>query len=275
MSGRVAPPFDPVASLASSTDDSPAGAVVPALTRTHRPAVILTPAARKAIRQRMVRYPALSLERLRALTGVDERLLQEYRRDLAASDLPDTLVDRGASLAITRELPQAALLYLLVRATRPQRIVETGVRPGYSTAWMLAGLDHNRAGEMFSLGPGTGTGRVAGLDQLGVGQFVPPPLRARWTLVLGNSEERLRELLGGRREVDLFFSDNVLDQRRTHAELRLAWSALSPRGVLVAHRVEAHDAWAEFCRALGAPPQILDTGPPAMGALAVRGRRPG
>ncbi len=251
----------------------PTGAVVPVAPRVGRRPALLTPAARKALRQRMLLFRQASLEQIQRLSAATEADLKRFRRDLAESDIPDVLLQRGAGLPFTRELPQGALLYLLVRALRPRRIVETGVRPGYSTAWLLAGLEANRAGELISLGPGPTVGRASGVNDVTVGQFVAPALRARWTLVLGNSENRLEELLSAG-PLDLYFYDNGPDASRARFELRSAWPALSDRGVLLAHHVDSNSAWTEFCRLQGLAPQILDPGPPPMGALSVRSHRP-
>jgi hypothetical protein len=105
-----------------------------------------------------------------------------------------------------------------------------------------------------------------------VGQFVPPSLRSRWTLALGNSEERLRDILAATSKVDLFLYDNGPEAARARFELRAAWDALSPRGILLAHHVDASPAWAEFCGRQGVQLQILDPGPPPMGALGVRSK---
>ena len=254
----------------SSSLGAQSGEAVPFVDRVRSRPAVLSPAARKGIRQRMLLFRRASLERIAELTGASEGDLNRFRREIREADLPDTLLDRGAGVAFTRELPQGALLYLTVRAARPRRVVETGVRPGYSTAWILSALDANQEGELISLGPGPTTGRAAGVRDVTVGQFVPPALRTRWTLALGNSEERLREILAGSSRVDLFFYDNGPIASRARFELRAAWEALSPRGILLAHHVEANSAWADFCRNQGVAPQILDPGPPPMGGLAVR-----
>jgi predicted O-methyltransferase YrrM len=228
----------------------------------------MTPASRKAVRQRMLLLRQSSMDRISALTGATEGDLKRFRRELFESDVPDALLDRGAGLPFTRELPQGALLYLLVRALRPGSVVETGVRPGYSTAWLLAGLDANGAGELTSIGPGTSSGRAAGISEMTVGQFVAPSMRGRWTLVLGNAEDRLKEVLAGR-SVDLFLCDNAIDPHRARVELHTAWPALAAGGLMLAHHVDATPAWSEFCHAQGLDDQLLDPGPPPMGALAV------
>jgi len=270
---RVTPvPLGPGASAPSVEIPVPAGDSVPAyLSRATRLPSLLTPAARKGIRQRMLLLRQAALDRIARLTRVSSAELQRYRRDLRASELPDTLLERGAGLAFTRELPQGALLYLIVRAARPHTVIETGVRPGYSTAWILAGLSENGEGTLTSLGPGPVAGRSSGVHDVGVGQFVPPSLRSRWTLALGNTPDRLRELLSTAGQVDLFLYDNGPDLQRARFELRAAWETLSSTGILLAHHVDANVAWKELCERQGLPPQLLDPGPPPMGALGVRG----
>ncbi|MGA8302966.1 MAG: class I SAM-dependent methyltransferase [Thermoplasmata archaeon] len=262
----------PDSSLPAAELQAPPGDSVPAyLTRSARLPSLLSPAARKGIRQRMLLLRQAALDRIVRLTGVSTVDLQQYRRDLRASELPDTLLERGAGIAFTRELPQGALLYLLVRAARPKVVIETGVRPGYSTAWILAGLAANGEGTLTSLGPGPIAGRTSGVHDVGVGQFVPPSLRSRWTLALGNTPDRLRELLSSARQVDVFFYDNGPEISRARFELHTAWEALSAHGILLAHHIDANVAWKELCQLQGLSPQVLDPGPPPMGALSVRG----
>lgn len=240
--------------------------------RRARP-VLLSAAARKDLRHKMLFYRHAALDRIQGLTGVTPTALREHRHDLSESQLPDLLLARGTTPAFTHELPQAALLYLLVRASQPRRVVETGVGPGYSTTWILAALEANGSGELLSLGPGSHVGRANGVGPLSVGSFVPPSLRHRWTLVLGNTEERFAETLRPEHATDLVFVDRAHDVDRTRFELHHAWNALGPHGILLAHHVDANPAWADLCRAQGLPPQLLDAGPPPLGALAVAAAR--
>jgi Methyltransferase domain len=264
-------PPGPRASSSGVELSLPTGDAVPAFVeRSERPRSLLTPAARKAVRQRMLMLRQAALDRIVALTGASPSDLLRFRHELRGSDLTEVLVQRGAGLAFTQELPQGALLYLMVRATRPRRVIETGVRPGYSTAWILAGLEANGTGALTSLVPGPTAGRSRGVHDVGVGQLVPPNLRSRWTLALGNTEDRLRELLGSARPVDLFFSDNGPDVDRARSELHAAWESLAADGILVAHHIDANPAWSDFCGLQGLPTQVLDPGPPPMGALAMR-----
>ena len=235
---------------------------------------LLSPAAHRALKQRMLLQRRASFERLAVLTGVGFLDLRRFHRDLVQSNLAERILARGASPAFVREFPHGALLYVLVRALRPRRVVETGVRPGYSTAWILGGLEANGYGELSSLGPGPTAGRAPGVENVAGGQFVPPSLRARWTLVLGNTEDRLRTVLAETREVDLFLYDNGPNADRARFELKSAWEALAERGILLAHHVEANSAWKDFCRWQGLSEQILDPGPQPHAALKMRRRTP-
>jgi predicted O-methyltransferase YrrM len=247
------------------------GASVPSFARSTRGPSILSSAAHKAIRQRMLLLRHAAADRIVALTGIPASHVRGLLHELSESPLPDQLIGRGAGLPFAQEMPQGALLYLIVRGQRPDHVIETGVRPGYSTAWLLAALEANGHGELTSIGPGPTAGRSAGVHDVSVGQFVPPALRARWTLVLGNTMETVTRTVGGRSDVDLFLYDNGPDLQRARFELRSAWAALSPRGILLAHHVDANTAWAEFARAQGASGSSqLDPGPPPMGALTVR-----
>jgi predicted O-methyltransferase YrrM len=246
------------------------GGTVPASSRPARSPNLRTPAVRKAILNRMLFCRQAALERIAELSGADTLALRRFRQEIAHSGLPELLLQRGAGMPFTRELPQGALLYLLVRAMRPAHVVETGVRPGYSTAWILAALEANGSGQLVSLGPGPIQGRASGVANASVGQLVAPSLRSRWTLVLGNSVERLDEILGMGRPVDLFFYDNGPDAARARLELRKGWASLAPEGILLAHHVDASPVWAEFCRWQGTEPRLLDPGPPPLGALSMR-----
>lgn len=242
---------------------------VPALLRTRAPPVLLRPAARKEMLRRMQQLHRQALSQVEALTGASVESLHRFRRELEASGLAESLVERGAGPAFADEFPQGALLYLLVRALRPERVVETGVHPGYTSSWILSALDANGVGALTSLGPGSVRGRAAGIRETTVGQLIAPKLRSRWTLVLGNSEQNLRAILAQGGAVDLFLYDNGPDADRARFELRTAWGALSSRGILLAHHCDATPVWAEMCGRQGLPPQLLDSGPPPLGALSV------
>ena len=155
-------------------------------------------------------------------------------------------------------LMQAPILYVLVRALRPEWIIETGISSGYSARLILEALERNGAGHLDSIGIDVfAMGRrmgdpQPGLEGLQVGWLVPDRLKSRWALRLGPSEEQLPLLLRGRgRDLDLFLHDSLHQYPTMTWEYTTAWSALRPAGLLASHDVHANRAWPDFLAAHG------------------------
>jgi predicted O-methyltransferase YrrM len=161
-------------------------------------------------------------------------------------------------------------LYRLLRELRPQVAVETGVCNGVSTAFVLLALEDNGEGELYSID----LPEVAG-EEYQEGKFwdgkggavippgkepgwmVPPPLRARWHLALGRSQDELPPLLERVGEIDFFMHDSEHSYECMSFEFRTAWEALREGGVLVADDVNVNTAWAEFAHEVGREPEAL------------------
>jgi predicted O-methyltransferase YrrM len=119
-----------------------------------------------------------------------------------------------------------AALYLLVRAVQPRRVVETGVLYGASSAYLLAALDRNGRGELHSIDLGNA------LHEPPNDFFVPPHLRKRWHLSLGESRHELPGLLEDLGQIDLFHHDSLHTFEHMMWEYEMALRYLSPQGVL-------------------------------------------
>ncbi len=78
-----------------------------------------------------------------------------------------------AAMSVHRD--EGRVLYALVRALRPERVIEVGVAEGCTATHILAALDANGAGELVSYD----------IETDGVGRAVPDELRGRWTLHTG------------------------------------------------------------------------------------------
>jgi predicted O-methyltransferase YrrM len=148
-------------------------------------------------------------------------------------------------------------LYALVRALRPDTVVETGGTPGKSTAFILRALDRNRRGHLYTIDlppPATarsvvdrGAWHAERPEGLGSGWAVPDWLRARHTLLLGPSEERLPGLLARLGRLDLFFHDSDHGYANMRAEYEAVAARLGPGGALVSDDVLANRAFFDFC----------------------------
>jgi predicted O-methyltransferase YrrM len=122
-------------------------------------------------------------------------------------------------------------LYLLVRAARPRIAVETGVLYGGSSGHILAAMDANGEGELYSIDlphhPGEPSTRF----------LVPGHLHRRWTLVEGDTRRQLPPLLGRLGAIDWFFHDSLHTFDHMTWEYETALPFLSPGGILASHDV--------------------------------------
>jgi len=136
-------------------------------------------------------------------------------------------------------------VYCLVRHQRPERVVETGVGHGVTTRFILAALEQNGVGRLWSIDLPPLIERHLEVE---VGVAVPDALRGRWTLVRGSSRQRLRPLLATLGSIDLFLHDSMHTTRNLRFELVQAWPVLRAGGVVVADDIDYNRAFGEFAR---------------------------
>jgi hypothetical protein len=161
-------------------------------------------------------------------------------------------------------------LYAVLRETRPDLVVETGVCNGVSTAFLLLALQRNEAGKLWSIDlpefaetayePGTfweGKGGAVIPQGKEPGWMIPDDLRSRWELAIGRSQELLPSLLERLGTIDFFMHDSEHSYECMSFEFRHAYDALAPGGVLAADDVHANDAFADFAAELGKDPVPL------------------
>lgn len=196
---------------------------------------------RLVLRSRLSRA-AVATERDRLVGFLSKRyqvdaqsLLEEYRQ----SSFRDWFQNRRAALerypgpyrlGTTGEFGCEAL-YLLVRAARPLRVVETGVLYGASSAHILAALARNGAGELCSIELGRDP-REPSHDH-----FVPGDLRRRWTLLIGDSRRVLPDLLERWDSIDMFYHDSLHTFDHMTWEFATALPHVTPSGVLASDDV--------------------------------------
>lgn len=132
----------------------------------------------------------------------------------------------GPSRRGTTESFGLEALYLLVRAAKPLKVVETGVLYGASSAHILAALAENRAGELYSVELGGPAGEPP------QDFFIPSELQSRWRLILGDSRRELPALLDQVPTVDLFHHDSLHTFEHMTWEYTTVLPHLSPHGLL-------------------------------------------
>jgi predicted O-methyltransferase YrrM len=161
-------------------------------------------------------------------------------------------------------------LYALTRKLRPRVAVETGVCNGFSTAFVLLALERNGDGELYSIDlpevagtdyePGTfwqgkqGAAIPPGKEP---GWMIPAPLRERWHLTIGRSQDELPSLLDRLADIDLFVHDSEHSYECMDFEFRSVWPALRDGGALVADDWNWNAAFEELARDVGRAPITL------------------
>jgi hypothetical protein len=154
-------------------------------------------------------------------------------------------------------LDDGRILYGLVRALKPDYVIETGVAAGVSTSFFGAALVENGRGRLFSieLPPELASlraladGSVYAWRERGVGWAIPDEIRRalgdRHRLILQDVRMALPALLDELPCVDMFFHDDLHTPDHMYWEYQAVWPKLSPRGVLVSD--DANHAWIKFC----------------------------
>ncbi len=147
---------------------------------------------------------------------------------------------------MTRELPS---LYILMRLVKPNRVLETGVASGASSAYILSALHDNGEGTLFSidLPPGDLP------EGKSTGWVVPKHLRSRWRLDIGDSKDLLKPLLEEIGEIDCFIHDSLHTYEHMIWEFMTAWEYLRPGGLFLSHDVGVNEAFFHFMKEKGIP----------------------
>ena len=215
-----------------------------------------------------LRHPGYSLRSFaRDLLRSDERFLAEVTGSTVATiaqfveepfeDVEFMAHLRGAEETF-RELQlvsadlyakKVLIPYAVVRASKPELIVETGVANGVSTAYVALALHRNGQGRLHSIEIGDSTYLPAAKEP---GWFVPEWLRPRWTLHIGDSKAVLPRLLNELKQIDIFFHDSLHTYDHMMFEFEQAHSFLRTGGILLADDALWNQSLADFARRSGA-----------------------
>jgi predicted O-methyltransferase YrrM len=179
---------------------------------------------------------------LSRLFGFDRREIQEFVDDAAQVSLPSQqntdreIVPLGGGMS--RE--DRTTLYTLVRAAKPETVIETGTADGVSATFILAAFEKNQRGFLYSVDYGD--------DQERIGQLIPAAYRNRLKLLHGDSLEILRGALKDT-HVDLFLHDSNHTYSHMTAEFNWAVEHMPEGGVICSHDVLFSNAWKHFLSA--------------------------
>lgn len=176
--------------------------------------------------------------------------------------------DQAIGQAMAGDISQAELAYGLVRAVRPDNVIEAGVGPGLTSAYVLAALADNGVGKLYSVDLPPLQLIKAGL----VGAAVPEELRDRWVFYWGSAERLLSKAVrdaGG--STSLFIYDADLRYRGMRSGLEFAWSVLRHSGWLIVNDVHRHTAFDDLVKAVGAQAfQVAQSAKPGCSGILIK-----
>jgi hypothetical protein len=154
------------------------------------------------------------------------------------------------------------MLYALVRAKKPNIVVETGVASGRSSWIILEAMNENKKGHLYSIDlpkyysgkkPASylteeGKEELCGFVPEGKqpGWLVPGRLRSRWTLILGESKKELPQLMEKLEKTDIFYHDSEHSYENMKFEYSAAWPKIPAGGLLLSDDVTWNNAFKEF-----------------------------
>jgi len=205
-----------------------------------------------------VRHPSLigSALRGREIGSVLEQhlaihLQEPMRKTLDASDLINFTCH--AIDANSHACFRLGYLYDLCLRMRPEKVVETGVHNGVSTAFILNALKET-GGRLYSIDLPNAkyqTDNQSRQDDVLLGPepgfLVPQHLRANWELLIGDSRQLLPSLLRSIGPIDIFHHDSMHTYEHMTFEFEAVWPHLRDGGLLLSDDVDWSRAFEDFC----------------------------
>lgn len=171
--------------------------------------------------------------------GIDPNSAKSYLDDAhRVTLLPDHPQDK-VHLASPMSYEDRYTVYVITRAINPSVVIETGVAHGVSSAYILAALQASQNGKLFS---------IELSDQIEIGRLIPPELKSVWTLVTGNSLEKLPELCQENKNIDIFIHDSYHSYQHMRQEYEIVWPYITPGGILCSHDILTNNCFSRFIR---------------------------
>lgn len=140
--------------------------------------------------------------------------------------------------------------YSVIRATKPEVVVETGVANGYSTAIMLCALEKNMKGKLISVEISENVGRLVNMLNIG---------KKRWQLVVGKPRENIVSALNGEKQIDIFIHDSDHSYENMKFEFDEAYKKIKDTGFIMSDDINWNkkSAFMEFSKKVKVKPSIF------------------
>lgn len=185
---------------------------------------------------------------VRPLTNASDDRIREVYAELSELPLSESI---EANFQLTEDRPDhlhsnwREFLYVLVRLTSPEIVVETGIYDGLSASYILAALDQNDRGQLTSIDVNDPEVLPTDLEDPDAGWVVPDHLRPRWDRRFGDSKDILPEVVV-EYDVDFFIHDSLHEYDHMRFEYETVVPAMSEGDVFVSDNVFFSTAFEEF-----------------------------
>jgi predicted O-methyltransferase YrrM len=187
-------------------------------------------------------------------------LRDELRRDTELASTYESKIPRLREISPHKKIAnweeryqradaQADIFYVLTRVLRPAVFVETGVASGSMTSFILAAINRNGFGMLYSFDIPTKAGERTMdwtvKDESEVGFLIPQAYRQRWKLTFGDSTYELPRAFEGK-QIDCFFHDS--DHTYEHMTFEYAFAAkhLAPGGLILSDDTSMNDSFFRY-----------------------------
>lgn len=153
------------------------------------------------------------------------------------------------------------LLYVLCRIVKPETLIETGCCTGWTSALILAALNKNERGHLYTIDLPAMDG-VNSMDWtlpqgLPCGYLVPDEYKDRWQLILGDAKDELPKLLERVKKVDLFYHDSNHTYEHMIWEYRQVYPFMQKGSYLVSDDIGWNLSFKTFCLEKKLRPTII------------------
>lgn len=205
----------------------------------------------------------------------NKKELEKYSQEVIRSGLVDELLEkrnlyekvvkgktyRGSNYNMgTINFEAGTLIYSLIRKFQPEKLVETGVCNGVSTAFILLALEKNGKGKLHSIDypevVGTEYKEGEFWEEKGgasipkdktPGWVIPENLKDNWELILGKSQDELPPLLERLKDIDFFMHDSEHTYECMMFEFQESLKKLNKNGLILSDNINSNDSFYDFC----------------------------
>ncbi|HJR82843.1 MAG TPA: class I SAM-dependent methyltransferase [Sphingomicrobium sp.] len=150
------------------------------------------------------------------------------------------------------------LLYFLVRLTRPEAIVETGVAFGFSSRAFLRALAEN-GGPARLYSSDFPYFRLTDPERI-IGCLVEPDLHGHWSLLIGSDRQNLKRIVHDVPRIDLFHYDSDKSYSGRQFALRTLGPKLGKDALILFDDIGDNSHFRNFVRRHGRSHLVFESG---------------